>query len=130
MLLISTSCNHGKYCQITYGNIKTIYIPNEILVKDLILYFSGFKSHKVPDNIDTIIVGSGIGSLTTAVLLGRAGYKVLVLEQHDQAGGCCHSYVDKGFEFDTGTYLKLFVPFKTRKFLQYSYVTICALIYI
>jgi len=47
-------------------------------------------------------VGSGIGGLTTAVLLGRAGYKVLVLEQHDQAGGCCHTFVDKGYEFDTG----------------------------
>ena len=27
---------------------------------------------------------------------------MLVLEQHDQAGGCCHTYVEKGFEFDTG----------------------------
>jgi UDP-galactopyranose mutase len=31
------------------------------------------------------------------------GKKVLVLEQHDQAGGCCHTFIDKGFEFDTGT---------------------------
>ncbi|XP_045171991.2 all-trans-retinol 13,14-reductase-like [Mercenaria mercenaria] len=61
-----------------------------------------FKVQRVPDNIDTIIIGSGIGGLSTAVLLGRAGYKVLVLEQHDQAGGCCHTFVDKGYEFDTG----------------------------
>ncbi len=27
---------------------------------------------------------------------------MLVLEQHDQAGGCCHTFVDKGFEFDVG----------------------------
>jgi all-trans-retinol 13,14-reductase len=27
---------------------------------------------------------------------------VLVLEQHDQAGGCCHTFIDKGYEFDTG----------------------------
>lgn len=63
----------------------------------------GFKSDLVPDGIDTVIIGSGIGGLTTAVLLGRAGYKVLVLEQHHQAGGCCHSFKKKGFEFDTGT---------------------------
>lgn len=25
-----------------------------------------------------------------------------MLEQHDQAGGCCHSFTEKGFEFDTG----------------------------
>ncbi|XP_045172753.2 all-trans-retinol 13,14-reductase-like [Mercenaria mercenaria] len=61
-----------------------------------------FRPDLVPENIDAIIIGSGIGGLSTAVLLGRAGYKVLVLEQHSQAGGCCHTFVDKGFEFDTG----------------------------
>ena len=34
--------------------------------------------------------------------MSKAGKKVLILEQHDQAGGCCHSFVDKGFEFDVG----------------------------
>uniref|UniRef100_A0A0B7AWV0 Amine oxidase domain-containing protein n=1 Tax=Arion vulgaris TaxID=1028688 RepID=A0A0B7AWV0_9EUPU len=61
-----------------------------------------FKSSKVPENIDVIIIGSGIGGLTAGVLLTRAGKTVLVLEQHDQAGGCCHSFLEKGFEFDTG----------------------------
>ena len=37
-----------------------------------------------------------------ANILARAEKKVLVLEQHDQAGGCCHTFVDKGFEFDVG----------------------------
>lgn len=49
------------------------------------------------------MIGSGIGGLTTAALLSKAGKKVLVLEQHDQAGGCCHTFVEKGFEFDVGT---------------------------
>jgi all-trans-retinol 13,14-reductase len=51
---------------------------------------------------DAIIIGSGIGGLMCGALLARAGKKVLVLEQHDQAGGCCHSFTEKGFEFDTG----------------------------
>ncbi|BFZ18241.1 hypothetical protein BsWGS_21280 [Bradybaena similaris] len=61
-----------------------------------------FKTDKVPTNVDVIIIGSGIGGLGAGALLTRAGKKVLVLEQHDQIGGCCHSFVEKGFEFDTG----------------------------
>ncbi|KAK3603231.1 hypothetical protein CHS0354_007560 [Potamilus streckersoni] len=61
-----------------------------------------FNATRVPENLDAVIIGSGIGALTTAVLLGREGKKVLVLEQHDKAGGCCHTFVEKGFEFDTG----------------------------
>lgn len=56
----------------------------------------GFAGKKVPENLDAIVIGSGIGSLTCAALLSRAGKKVLVLEQHDQAGGCCHTFHEKG----------------------------------
>jgi len=62
----------------------------------------GFSKDKIPDNLDAIIIGSGIGSMTTAAIMSRAGKKVLVLEQHDQAGGCCHTFIDKGYEFDVG----------------------------
>ena len=52
---------------------------------------------KVPQNgLDAIIIGSGIGGLSTAAIMAKAGKKVLVLEQHDQAGGCCHTFIDKG----------------------------------
>ena len=32
--------------------------------------------------------GSGLGGLCTAACLSRYGWRVLVLEQHDVAGGC------------------------------------------
>ncbi|OWF41586.1 putative all-trans-retinol 13,14-reductase [Mizuhopecten yessoensis] len=61
-----------------------------------------FSVAKVPENIDDIVIGSGFGGLGVASLLSRAGHKVLVLEQHGRAGGSCHTFNEKGYEFDTG----------------------------
>ncbi|KAB5555277.1 hypothetical protein PHYPO_G00031850 [Pangasianodon hypophthalmus] len=62
----------------------------------------GFRKEKVPENLDAIVIGSGIGGMTAAATLAKLGKRVLVLEQHDQAGGCCHTFTEKGFEFDVG----------------------------
>ena len=61
-----------------------------------------FKPELIPEELDAVVVGSGIGGLTTAALMAKAGKKVLVLEQHDRAGGCTHTFVEQGFEFDIG----------------------------
>jgi phytoene dehydrogenase-like protein len=39
------------------------------------------------DQYDVIVIGSGLAGLTTANILGRAGYSVLLLEQHYKLGG-------------------------------------------
>ncbi|XP_027763707.1 all-trans-retinol 13,14-reductase-like [Empidonax traillii] len=62
-----------------------------------------FSADKVPPQLDAIVVGSGVGGLAAAALLAKAGRRVLVLEQHGKLGGCCHTFTEKGFEFDTGT---------------------------
>ena len=62
----------------------------------------GFSKVKIPESIDVIVIGSGIGGLTTAALLARRGKRVLVVEQHDKLGGCTHSFDENGFEFDSG----------------------------
>ena len=62
----------------------------------------GFSMDKVPEHLDAIIIGSGIGGMTTGAVMSKAGKRVLVLEQHDQAGGCCHSFLEHGYEWDVG----------------------------
>ncbi len=51
---------------------------------------------------DIVVIGSGMGSLTTACLLANEGKKVLVLERNYLPGGCVSSYYRKGFIFEAG----------------------------
>ena len=51
---------------------------------------------------DVIVIGSGIGGLTTAALLSRYGKRVIVCESHTIAGGAAHSFSRQGFHFDSG----------------------------
>ena len=53
--------------------------------------------------LDAVVIGSGMAGLTSAAMLSLAGWKVLVLEQHDVAGGTTHAFtMKKKYEFDTG----------------------------
>ena len=46
-----------------------------------------YKSDITKQKFDAIIIGSGIGGLCTAALLGLKGKRVLVLEKHFKIGG-------------------------------------------
>lgn len=53
---------------------------------------------------DIVIIGSGMGGLTSAVLLGMEGYKVLVLEKNHQVGGNLQVFSRDKVIFDTGVH--------------------------
>lgn len=52
-----------------------------------------------------IVIGSGIGGLTTAAVLARNGLQVTVLEAQVYPGGCASTYFHQGYRFDSGATL-------------------------
>ena len=51
---------------------------------------------------DVIIIGGGIGGLTSGIILSKEGLSVCVLEQHSVIGGCLQSFKRHGRTLDTG----------------------------
>ena len=54
------------------------------------------------DRWDAIIVGAGVGGLTAASMLVKAGLRVLALERNPHPGGTAYVYHRKGFTFPMG----------------------------
>jgi len=62
-----------------------------------------YKQAKLAETWDAIVIGSGMGGLTAAVLLAaHAAKRVLVLERHYAAGGFTHTFHRPGYEWDVG----------------------------
>lgn len=60
------------------------------------------KQINIPTTFDTIIIGSGMGSLSAAAILAKEGQRVLVLERHYEPGGFTQIFKRRGYEWDVG----------------------------
>ena len=54
---------------------------------------------------DVIVIGAGMGGLTAASLLAKAGKKVLLVEKEPRPGGFVGALVYEGYQFDTAARL-------------------------
>jgi all-trans-retinol 13,14-reductase len=54
------------------------------------------------NEFDVIVIGSGMGGMTTAAALSRLDHKVLLLEQAQTIGGLTHAFTRDGFTWDVG----------------------------
>jgi all-trans-retinol 13,14-reductase len=56
------------------------------------------------EQIDVLIIGSGMGGLVCGDILSREGYKVCMLEKNKQIGGCLQTYARNKIVFDSGVH--------------------------
>jgi len=60
---------------------------------------------------DAIVIGTGLGGLTAAALLARAGWSVLALEAGRAAGGYAHAFSRNGYTFDPAIHMVPEAPY-------------------
>ena len=82
-----------------------------------------YRAGRLAPAYDAVVVGSGMGGLTTAALLSDLGQRVCVLEQHYTAGGYTHSYERNGYEWDVGVHYIGDVGARTRTRLMFDYLS-------
>ena len=54
------------------------------------------------ENIDVVIIGSGIGGLCCGSLLASQGKRVVICESHYHPGGVAHTFEKNGYKFESG----------------------------
>ena len=82
-----------------------------------------YRPGRLAEAYDAVVIGSGMGGLTTAAMLSDLGWKVCVLEQHYTAGGYTHSYERNGYEWDVGVHYIGDVGAKTRTRKMFDYLS-------
>ena len=82
-----------------------------------------YRPNRLKPDYDALIIGSGMGGLTTAAFLSELGWKVCVLEQHYTAGGYTHSFERHGYEWDPGVHYIGDVGARTRTRLLFDHLT-------
>lgn len=75
------------------------------------------------DHYDVIIIGGALAGLSSALMLGKKGKSVLVLEQHNLPGGLATSFVRNEFELEATLHEMMSIgpeeaPLKIRKFFD------------
>ncbi len=67
--------------------------------------YQPYKPNLDFSGLDHIIIGSGMGGLTVATWLAKAGKKVAIFERHYVPGGFTHSFKrNDGFQWDVGVH--------------------------
>jgi len=82
-----------------------------------------YRPNRLASKYDAIVIGSGMGGLTTAAMLSDLGWTVCVLDQHYTAGGYTHSYERNGYEWDVGVHYIGDVGAKTRTRQMFDYLS-------
>ncbi len=65
----------------------------------------GVHKESKKEAYDVVVIGAGLGGLSVAALLAKAGKSVLLVERHDRPGGYAHGFRRRGFHFDSGVHL-------------------------
>lgn len=64
-----------------------------------------YSSDPIVPESDVIVIGSGVGGLTSAAMLAKYGSSVSVVEANGTPGGCAHGWSRGDYHFDSGASL-------------------------
>ena len=102
----STRCSPGDYLQAANLAAQSTIGYRRLVAITETAPHSRPWSHEIPEGQwDAIVIGSGIGGMTTAATLAKLGQRVLVLEQHVIPGGFTQTFKRPGYQWDVGVHI-------------------------